>query len=91
MTFNLNFSQTGSLCEKCKHSLITQTEDQTTDMLCTVTGTYWLPRQPVTDCSDYEFRFRYATFDMERQAWLLETKDRKVVGFKPPTERKRDL
>lgn len=87
MKINFKGFQDSSLCDRCTYGSIAKTTDNNRTVYCTSIFKY-MP-QNVSECSDYQSKGDLSKHDMERIAWNLETKEGRIIGFKPP-EIKRD-
>jgi hypothetical protein len=73
-----------SLCVRCEHSMVLRTDGGDTQVYCTYYGDKTPVRAVVVQCSAYDPRGTMSRASMERIGWVLEIKDRKVIGFRQP-------
>lgn len=77
-----------SLCFGCTNAQVVQGQ-QVSDLTVTCFLSYEKPvrmSRAVVECSDFRNRKDPSRKDMERMAWILETKKGRPIGFFSPTE-----
>ncbi len=74
-----------TLCTSCIYGVVAQGVSSRDDTLyCSAIHS---EIGPIKKCSEYKDKSKPSRYDFEEIAWVLETTDRKVVGFRPPRKR----
>ncbi len=73
------------LCRSCTHSVLVSTNTGISYAYCNRLDTK-LASLP-TECSGWESFLDSEPYDMAKRAWVMETKGRIIVGFRPPKKR----
>lgn len=76
------------LCDSCQHSLIMKTSDGKEFVDCTYQNIELT--HSVVECNQYKDIKDKDQYELEQIAWILETKNGKTIGFKPPKRRGED-
>jgi hypothetical protein len=86
MKVNIRFRDgvAAGLCGGCEHaSIMINTRGQEL-VKCHFHHPSIRMTAPIVSCSDFQAKGTLDRWDMEKIAWTVETKQGKVVGFKPP-------
>ncbi|SRR6266702_3088608 len=78
------------LCFRCRNAHITKGQ-QVSDIRIRCLTNYEQPiwiRKPVIECSEFEEKTGHKRSEMEKLAWILETKKGRPIGFFNPLEHK---
>jgi hypothetical protein len=74
-----------SLCSKCKYSVIAKGESfKQRIVYCREFDSR--VNFEVEKCSEFKGKLEKSIWDMQREAWVLEVRKGRVIGFMSPTE-----
>lgn len=78
------------MINKCQYSQIsiTSTGDRRVNCSALFATSTQRVRPDIIECNKYLPAGTPSQFDMEKQAWIIETKNGRVVGFKAPKQEK---
>ena len=88
MPFSIRNSKVPGLCHTCKHAHIRSFDTGKQEVICGRLDVNALMPRPVVECTMYEEKGTMDEWDMEKIAFVLETKKGKPIGFLSPTEYK---
>lgn len=74
-------------CGKCEHALIREFDTET-EVRCGWFHPSVLVTRMVVSCNAFEAKGQITKREMERQAWILETKKGQPIGFVAPNDPK---
>ncbi|MCH7680640.1 hypothetical protein IID10_14955 [candidate division KSB1 bacterium] len=73
------------LCDSCSFGTVMESVDGKEFIYCGQVESQ-ISRK-ITKCNDYKDMSDKNEYELERIAWILETKNGRVIGFKPPKRR----
>lgn len=74
------------LCDSCQHGMIMQ-EGNKLEIYCDLLGGRGAVNLSVTECTKYKNMKDKEEYEYNATAWILEIKNGKTIGFKPPKRR----
>jgi len=86
MKLNFKGFKDSSLCDRCEHGTIMKTTTGKRTVYC-ATLMKWVPPN-IAECNEYQAKGSLSRYDMEKTAWVLEIKNGRVIGYKPPEPKK---
>lgn len=80
------------LCDSCRCAMIIKGSQQGQEVLwCSQLGLHGsiVPFR-VVECNEYDSKTSMSKYEMEKIGWVMEVKNGKHLGFKPPQKENKD-